>query len=104
MGELANRPSNEEMKKSTKPYLQYWKKTGVTPEERRQDSVECGSIDPSHRREPDSEPHFTNEQINAEQLRGDQSTIITEGRLRRDWQKCMIKKGYRCTEEWMLLP
>jgi hypothetical protein len=94
----------DEYQKSIKPYLQYWEKDGVTAEGRRQDSISCGSIDPSLRHEPDSEPHFTQDKIEAAQRAGDQSTTTAEGRLLFDWQRCMLNKGYRCTKAWMLLP
>lgn len=94
-------PTNLE---SPKPYLQYWKKAGAATEKRRLDSVNCGSIDPSQRNEPDSEPQFTQEKIKMAQLPADKSTTTTKLRLLYDWQHCMLNKGYNPTESWVLLP
>lgn len=77
--------------KSIKPYIAYWTKDGMTIEERREDSVNCGSI-----RGRLDEVVFSKEQIAAAHLPGETSTA-TYHRLRFDWQRCMLKNGYRFT-------
>ena len=86
------------------PYLQYWEKEGdtMTLIERRQDSVSCGAIDLGNSRDPDGYPGFTQQELEAARHPGEE-LIIAEKRLRADWQRCMIKKGYYPTEHWLLL-
>ena len=69
-----------------KPYLENWEKTGVTPEERREDSFACdGSRD-------DRQPFS----------RGNEAVLMLPGetiwdtytRLGNAWANCMRAKGY----------
>ena len=71
------------------PYLQYWKKMGVTSSGRREDSISCGAND-DHL----DNVAFSEEKIAKARL-SNEASIATYHRLRFDWQRCMIKKGYR---------
>lgn len=73
-----------------KPYLQYWEKEGMTAESRRQDSVRCGAADTDHIL------GFGQNKIKAAQRPGETNNE-TDTRLLHDWQRCMIKQGYRFT-------
>jgi hypothetical protein len=85
-----------------KSYLEYWVKNGIKPSTRRDDSVDCGALDPSLQTDPDGYPVFSIEDYQSMQHRGEDITI-TEKRIRAEWQRCMLEKGYTISEEWMLL-
>ncbi len=85
-----------------KSYLEYWQREGGDSHERRRASIECGAVDNSLQKDPDGYPVFSDEDIEA--VRGsNEELIIAQKRLRADWQRCMINKGYTISEEWMLL-
>jgi hypothetical protein len=73
----------------SKPRLQYYEKSGWTPETRRQDAAECGASG-------DSSDHagIGSARIKAAQLPGE-TDRQTEMRLREAWHACMVQKGYR---------
>ena len=73
-----------------KPYIENWEKPGADSAVRGQDSAECGGG--STDRAPSFGPGF----IRDMQQPGE-SENATYVRLFRDWQRCMIKKGYRYT-------
>jgi len=73
------------------PYLQYWKKSGMTVDGRREDSISCGAND-DHL----DDVAFSKEKIAKAQF-SSEASIATYHRLRFEWQRCMIKKGYRFT-------
>ncbi len=86
-----------------KSYLEYWERgEGGDSIDRRRDSIECGAVDHSLQKDPDGYPVFSGEDLEAVR-RADEELIIAEKRLRADWQRCMINKGYTISEEWMLL-
>lgn len=87
---------------SPKPYLEYWQKEGVDYIERRRDSEDCGATSPSLQDNPDGYPVFSQNDYHAMERPGEEK-IITEKRLRAQWQRCMLAKGYSVSEEWMLL-
>ncbi|MDB0566671.1 hypothetical protein AB6Q13_02740 [Ralstonia solanacearum] len=76
--------------KNLKPYLEEWEKPGTSPEMRGQASASCGGGD------SDRAPLFTTAQIRAEQRPGEKE-IFSYYRLHDNWQRCMLKKGYRYT-------
>ena len=73
-----------------KPYIENWEKPGADSAVRAQDAVNCNSGF-----------RFTPQFIAQEQVKSVQRTDETEDdtyhRLFNDWQRCMIKKGYRYT-------
>jgi hypothetical protein len=73
-----------------KPYIENWEKPGADAAARGQDSAACGGG--STDRAPSFGPGFIREM----QQPGE-SENATYVRLFRDWQRCMIKKGYRYT-------
>jgi hypothetical protein len=74
--------------KSIKPAIHYWEKNDVTPEERSRHSVECGgSVGGTD---------FSNQKINAARREGENDFVV-RSRLAHNWQRCMIKQGYRFT-------
>ncbi|MED5509001.1 MAG: hypothetical protein VX841_01770 [Pseudomonadota bacterium] len=52
--------------------------------------------------EPDRYPIFSQKDYQAQQRLGEEK-FITEKRLRAEWQRCMLAKGYSVSEEWILL-
>ncbi|WP_247425012.1 hypothetical protein [Ralstonia pseudosolanacearum] len=73
-----------------KPYIEKWEKPGTSSEMRGQASASCGGGD------SDRAPLFTTAQIRAEQGPGEKE-IFSYYRLHDNWQRCMLKKGYRYT-------
>lgn len=82
--------ARDDYMKSIKPYLQYWDKPGMTSEGRSQDSASCGGGSSDHA------PEFHPNKIKAAQRPGETENA-TYTRLFHDWERCMIKKGYRYT-------
>lgn len=70
-----------------KPYIEHWEKEGMTAESRRQDSASCGG---GH----SDRPGFGAQTVKAAQRPGETDNE-TYTRLSHDWQRCMIKQGYR---------
>jgi hypothetical protein len=69
-----------------KPYLQYWEKEGITSSARQSDSRECGStLLPTARGQDDIS-------MAREGMKHDKASY---DRAMDEWQRCMIKKGYR---------
>lgn len=85
-----------------KSYLENWEREGGDSIERRRDSIECGAVDNSLQKDPDGYPVFSDEDLEAVRRAGEE-LIIAEKRLRADWQRCMINRGYTISEKWMLL-
>jgi hypothetical protein len=91
-----------------KPSLQQWEKPAMTSEGRRQDAYDCGggrgkaspeSACWATSRCPDLSddvPVFGRNQIKAAQRPGNTENE-THRLLIYDWQRCMLKKGYRYT-------
>ena len=73
-----------------KPYIENWEKPGTDPAVRLQDSENCGGG--STDRAPSFGPGFIKDN---ERVGEDDNATYT--RLFRDWQRCMLKKGYRYT-------
>lgn len=71
-----------------KPYLENWTKLDVTPDERRRDSAMCGGGN-------SDSPGFSH-RTKAFQLSGEKENE-TYTRLFHEWERCMLKKGYRYT-------
>lgn len=88
--------------KPPKSYLELWEREGGDYIERRRDSIECGAVDNSLQKDPDGYPVFSDADLETVR-RADEDLIIAEKRLRADWQRCMINKGYTISEKWMLL-
>lgn len=74
-----------------KPYLQRWEKPAMTTEGRGQDSADCGGGSSS-----DHAPSFSQKELKTATRSGEKEHE-TYSRLHHDWQRCMIKKGYRFT-------
>ena len=72
---------------SIKPYIAYWQKEGVTEEERRRDSLECGGLNDSIQ--------FMGTRVLKAAQRPSETDEETETRLRQDWVACMRGKGYQ---------
>ncbi|MBD9402274.1 hypothetical protein [Comamonas sp. CMM02] len=73
---------------STKPYLQYWEKEGITSSARQSDSRECGStLLPSA-------PHQDGISMVRKGMKHDEASY---DRAMAAWQRCMINKGYQYT-------
>ena len=69
-----------------KPYLQYWEKEGATSSDRQSDSRECGStLLPTARGQDDIA-------LTPNGMKYDEKSY---DRAMDEWQRCMIKKGYR---------
>ena len=73
-----------------KSYIEYWERPAMTPEGRRQGSVRCGAAD------TDYILGFGQNKIKAAQRPGE-TDDETDTRLLHEWQRCMIKQGYRYT-------
>lgn len=74
-----------------KPYLQKWEKPGGTAEARIQSSADCGGGS-------GDKPGFSRSKIKEAQ-KNDESEGQTYGRLFDEWERCMVRKGYRYTGE-----
>lgn len=94
-----------------KPYLQRWEKFDATSEVRREDAYECGGgrgiASPGSVcwETPtgcpdigDDVPVFSQRKVKTSQHPGEKESE-TYNRLHRDWQRCMIGKGYHYTGE-----
>lgn len=68
------------------PYIKRWEKTSMTPEDRLQDSADCGGG------ASDYSPTL-NHRIEREKLPGE-TPSEAYNRLHKEWQRCMLKKGY----------
>lgn len=78
--------------KNIKPYIEKWDKPGMTPDSRDQDAASCGGGSGSHA------PGFSQKKINEERRPGEKENSAY-ARLFYNWERCMIKKGYRFTGE-----
>jgi hypothetical protein len=81
--------AREDYLKSIKPYLHYWDKPGMINEVRGQDSLNCGGSNGG--------PDFSAQQLNIVRQSEDKNDFAPRARLHHEWQRCMIKKGYRFT-------
>lgn len=72
------------------PPLEYWKKNGATPEQRLQDSIECGGGNSVY-------VQFTPQALKDER-RPDESELVASRRLYFKWRDCMLNKNYYYTE------
>lgn len=79
----------EEYVKSIRPYIEYWEKYGVTREDRARDNLTCraGGVTAGGIYKPE---------FDKARLPGEKEHE-TYSRLFDDWQRCMLKKGYRFT-------
>lgn len=78
--------------RSIKPFIEWWDKPGMTAEARRRDSFDCGGgASETHA------PSFSKEQLNAVRLAGDRNDFAPSTRLFHEWERCMLRKGYRFT-------
>ncbi|MRR28866.1 hypothetical protein EG834_00680 [bacterium] len=75
-----------------KPYLHYWEKPGMTVEGRREDGTACGGG-----AQEAYIPSFTDEQERLARLPGEKDNFTVRARLFHNWERCMLKKGYRFT-------
>ncbi|WP_231409489.1 hypothetical protein [Ralstonia solanacearum] len=75
-----------------KPYIENWEKQGATSEMRDRDSENCGGSYGKYA------PGFSQEKVKAAQRPGEKDNV-TYSRLHHEWQRCMLKKGYRYTGE-----
>ena len=73
-----------------KPYIEYWNRAVTTPEARGQDSANCGGGS------GDDPPGFGPRRIK-EARRSGETENETYRRLFHDWERCMLKTGYRFT-------
>lgn len=73
-----------------KPYIEKWEKDGATSEMRDRDSEACGGGYGRYA------PGFGEQKVKAAQRAGESDTV-TYSRLHDEWQRCMLKKGYRFT-------
>lgn len=76
----------------TTPYIEKWKKENGTPGGRDVASEECGGGRGKYA------PVIPDKVIQAERLPGESKDKAYD-RLRINWQRCMVKKGYRYTGE-----
>lgn len=72
-----------------KPYLEYWEKPGWTAETRMQSSASCGGG-------LSDRPGFSEKYIKKFQKSGE-SDGQAYSRLFKEWERCMIRDGYRYT-------
>lgn len=79
--------------KNNRPPLDKWEKasTNTTPEQRFQVARECGSEGESY----GSSPSFYSEKVAAERKPSDKNDFAPRGRLYDEWERCLLKKGYR---------
>jgi len=73
-----------------KHYIEWWDKPSMTVEGRRQDWVECGGLS-------DGDFSPSARKIEEEMTRAGVDKYVADTRLRYDFQRCMISKGYRYT-------
>jgi len=78
--------------RNIKPYLHYWEKSGVRAEQRLADGTRCGG----GYKEPNM-PSFSKEAISVARLAGGKDDNQAYSQLFHDWERCMLKKGYRYT-------
>lgn len=80
-------------KPDIKPYIAYWHKEGMTEESRLHDWVACGG-------HPDG-----GFRLDRNKRKTDESTDTFQTRLEFEFQRCMIRSGYRytgnCSSEYM---
>jgi hypothetical protein len=88
--------AREDYLKSIKAYGEYWVKEGMTVEQRRRDSWDCGAG--SSEFEADR-VDFTPAQIKAERRPEEKDDFAARGRLRQRWVECMRSKGYEYRRE-----
>lgn len=93
MGELANRGTLT----PPTPYLLKWEKPGISAEGRRKESRGCGSDMLDSSINPDGIA-FSQARIEANRQTGESAEAVY-GKLFDEWQRCMLKKGYRYTGE-----
>jgi len=74
-----------------KPHLEKWSKPGATPEMRLRASQECGGGNTNN-------PGFSSETVERAKKQGE-SRYEAYARLFRDYQRCLIVKGYKYTGE-----
>ena len=74
-----------------KPHLEKWEKPGGTPETRLQASKDCGGGSTNN-------PGFGDETVERARKQGE-SSYETYARLFRDYQRCLIAKGYKYVGE-----
>ncbi len=77
--------------RNIKPYLHYWVKEGVTPEQRRQDSWDCGAGETKYGADHVA---FSRERANAERKLEEKDDIAARKRLADRWVVCMKSRGY----------
>ena len=85
---------NPSIGKNIKPYLHYWKKYGVSLEQRREDSWVCGAGSTIYGADHVT---FSQEQARVEKYINEKDDIAARERLRAKWKICMENKGYRHT-------
>lgn len=73
------------------PHLENWKKPGATPEIRLQASQDCGGGNTNN-------PGFGDETVERARKQGE-SSYAAYARLFRDYQRCLIAKGYKYVGE-----
>lgn len=78
--------------RNIKPYLNYWKKHGVTAGLRREDSWICGAGATIYGADHVA---FSQQQADAEKQMSERDDIAARERLRKKWKNCMVNKGYR---------
>ena len=79
---------NPSMGRDIKPYLHYWVKEGVTAEQRREDSANCGGSN------SDTHPDSVSQQYEQEIKRSNETIFETRKRINQLWRECMEQKGY----------
>lgn len=79
--------------RNIKPTLDKWEKPGVetTRSQKMQVSKECGSEDDKY----NTSPSFYPEKVAAERKPSDKNDFAPRGRLYHEWERCLLKKGYR---------
>jgi len=75
-----------------KPYLENWEKSPINPAERSMDSANCGGGSSNNA------PNFSQEGLAAASQPGEKE-YETRIRLHHNWERCMLKKGYRFSGE-----
>lgn len=76
--------------KPVTPALDYWKKSGMSPQSRLDDSERCGGGKDAH-------IGFTLQAINSEKIQNEPE-YKTRLRLFYKWRECMFQKGYYTDE------
>lgn len=75
------------------PILQMWKKDDVTSLERRSDARACGSTLKDGVSEPDNTAFFKDGKVPGQ--RSDEDEWAAHDRVEKEWEQCMLGKGYR---------